>query len=116
MIFDPDAYVSESDPRVTIEVWPATGRLPPARHEVLRQRDHAYRARIPFDREEPWSVKLVVRGSRGADSTGFQVRVTPPGYGRWDLVIYLGPFLLVGAMWVFVALRRRRLATETGTT
>jgi hypothetical protein len=36
-----------------------------------------------------------------------QVESTPPGYGLWDLAIYLFPFVLLGAMWAIAMARRR---------
>jgi hypothetical protein len=36
------------------------------------------------------------------------VEATPPGYGRWDLLLYLFPFLGVGFLWLKAFLRGRR--------
>lgn len=107
--FDPPARRSPSDPRVAVEVWPVSGRLAPRRSEARPQPDDAYRAEVRFDREETWHVRVAVDGSRGAGERTFDVAVTPPGYGRWDLLIYLTPFLLLGGLWVAVAVRRRKL-------
>lgn len=38
-----------------------------------------------------------------------QIESTPPGFGLWDFVIYLFPFLLLGGMWVLAMLRRSRM-------
>jgi hypothetical protein len=35
------------------------------------------------------------------------VEVTPPGYGRWDLLIYLLPFAAVGALWLRALIKGR---------
>jgi len=112
VLFDPPAYRSPADPLVSVEVWPATGRLEPARFEAVCQRDRSYLAEPLFDREETWSVRVRVEGSLGTGETVFDVPVTPPGYGRWDLLVYAGPFLLLGALWVAVVIRRRRLLAE----
>jgi hypothetical protein len=114
VIFDPPALGSETDPRVFVEVWPSTGRLPPARHDTHRQRDHAYKAEVPFDQEELWKVKVLVEGSRGSGEAVFEVPVTPPGYGAWDLLIYFTPFLVLGGLWVAVSVKRRRMAAGGG--
>lgn len=105
--FDPPARRSASDPRVSVEVWPMSRRLAPRRSEAQAQPDDAYRAEVRFDREEMWRVRVAVTGSRGAGERVFDVAATPPGYGRWDLLIYLTPFLLLGGLWIAVAVRRK---------
>ncbi|MBK7641520.1 MAG: hypothetical protein IPJ19_00480 [Planctomycetes bacterium] len=110
--FDPPAWKSDSDPRVWIEAWPTSGRLPPARFDAPRQRDESYIARVDFDRGEMWQVKLHVDGSLGNAERQIEVEATPPGYGSWDLLIYAGPFLVLGGLWAFVALRRRRIEED----
>jgi hypothetical protein len=112
VIFDPDPYRSAADPTVAVEVWPGTERLPPRSTRAARQEDRAYLAQVPFDREERWQVRIHVDGTDGPARVELEVEVTPPGYGPWDLLIFGFPFLLVGALWVAVALRRRRLVAE----
>jgi hypothetical protein len=110
VVFDPDVFRSASDPRITIAAWPSSGRLPQVRVVASRQRDRGYRAEIPFDREEPWTMRLEIEGSGGSAAAPFEVAVTPPGYGAWDLLLYSIPFLLVGGLWAAVAMRRRALS------
>jgi hypothetical protein len=35
------------------------------------------------------------------------VEATPPGYGRWDLLVYVLPFLAVAVLWLLAVLRKR---------
>jgi hypothetical protein len=105
--FDPPIRSEADEPRVAIEVWPSSGRLPPVRYEAELQRDESYLATVEFDREEDWGVKLHVDGARGSGELELEVAVTPPGYGRWDLLIYGAPFLLLGGLWAIAAIRRR---------
>ena len=114
VIFDPPAHRSDSDPRVTVEVWPSTGRLPPVRYGTEHQRDGTYKSLVQFDSEELWQVRVRAEGSQGAGEAVFEVAVTPPGYGRWDLLIYLTPFLLLGGLWIAVVVQKRRLAAAAG--
>lgn len=109
VIFDPPVYRSETDPRVSIEVWPVTQRLEPVRYAGERQPDRAYKVRVEFDREEQWNVKLHVEGTPGTGEVSFDVPVTPPGYGRWDLLVYFTPFGLLGLLWVAVVIKKRKL-------
>jgi hypothetical protein len=98
----------DAEARVSLQTWPSTRRLAPARYDGVRQRDRVYRIDVPFDREERWGVRVVVEG---AGEVEFEVAVTPPGYGRWDLLVYFTPFLMLGGLWVAVAVKRRRLLT-----
>lgn len=110
--FDPPAWKSDSDPRVWIEVWPTSGRLAPVRVEATHQPDESFVMRAQFDQQEMWQVHLHVEGSTGRGDTQFEVEATPPGYGRWDLLVYAGPFLIVGGFWILVVRRRRQMDRE----
>lgn len=102
------------DLKIDIGVQPVTGRLP----EVLYAAEHVksrgqvqYNAQAQFDKQELWRVRLIVHSSQGSGEATAQVEVTPPGFGRWDLLFYLFPFLLIALLWfrgVSRARRRRR--------
>jgi len=66
-----------------------------------------YDAQVDFDRQELWRVRLVVQSSQGDGEAITQVEVTPPGFGRWDLLLYLLPFLLLAFLW-FMGVSRAR--------
>lgn len=108
-IFDTPIYHSPSDPIVSVDVWPSTGRLAPQHFVSVHQPDEAYKALVQFESEEKWTVKLRVEGALGPAETQFEVPVTPPGYGRWDLLIYFGPFALVGLLWIAFVVKKRKL-------
>jgi hypothetical protein len=67
-----------------------------------------YNAQAQFDRQELWRVRLVIQSSQGSGEATAQVLVTPPGFGRWDLLFYLLPFLLVAFLWVLGISRMKR--------
>jgi hypothetical protein len=113
VVFDLDALRSASDPTVALAARPAGGPAAAGKAIAHRQRDLAYRAELPFDREGPWVIRLEIDGARGRAGTEFQVTVTQPGYGRWDLLVYLAPFLLLAGLWATVALRRRRMQPDS---
>jgi hypothetical protein len=97
--------------RIDIVVRPADGRLPEAAHAAEREGVRGrvqYRAEVPFDAEGPWRVRVLLRSPRGGGEVAADVEVTPPGLGRWDLLVYLFPFLLVGALWLRAVTRRGR--------
>jgi hypothetical protein len=99
------------DITVEIGVQPVSGRLAETRHkaerEGLRSRTQ-FKAEIPFDAQERWLTRILLKSSQGDGEAAVEVEVTPPGYGRWDLLLYLFPFLAVGFLWLKAFLRGRR--------
>ena len=103
------------DLKIQIAVQPATGRLPEASYsaERVKSRDQMqYNAMADFDRQELWRVRLIVQSAQGSGEATTQVEVTPPGFGRWDLLLYLLPFLLVAFLWFRGIARVRRRRSE----
>jgi hypothetical protein len=102
------------DLKIKIGVQPVSGRLPEKLYEAERVKSHGqaqYNAQADFDRQELWRVRLVTQSSQGDGEATAQVEVTPPGFGRWDLLLYLLPFLLVAFLWfrgITRATRRRK--------
>jgi hypothetical protein len=106
----PGATVPD-DLKIKIGVQPVTGRLPETFYAAQRVKSHGqvqYNAQAEFDRQELWHVRLVIQSSQGGGEAEAQVEVTPPGFGRWDLLLYLLPFLAVR-----VFMDSRHLARET---
>jgi hypothetical protein len=99
------------DLKIKIGVQPVTGRLPETFYEAERVESHGqvqYNAQAQFDRQELWRVRLVIQSSQGDGEATAQVEVTPPGFGRWDLLLYLLPFLLVAFLWALGISRMKR--------
>jgi len=99
------------DLKIKIGVQPVTGRLPERVYEAERVKSHGqvqYNALADFDRQELWRVRLVIQSAQGGGEATAQVEVTPPGFGRWDLLLYLLPFLLVAFLWLRGVSRARR--------
>jgi hypothetical protein len=102
------------DVGVEVAVRPADGRLAEVTHAAEREGVGArvqYRAEVPFDAEGRWRVRVILRSERGGGGElASDVEVTPPGLGRWDLLLYLLPFAAVGVLWLraVVAGRARR--------
>jgi hypothetical protein len=98
------------DVRVEVGVRPLSGRLPEAVYTAARDGVRVpaqYKAEVPFDAEELWRVRLLLQSSQGGGEAFTDVEVTPPGYGRWDLLIYLLPFVAVGLLWLRAITRGR---------
>lgn len=119
VMIDPPAGGSVPDDiKVEIAVRPVSGRLAEARYGAWREKIRnrvEYKTEVPFDKEEAWHVRLILTSALGGGETSTDVQVTPPGLGRWDLLLFLLPFLGVGILWFKAAatkreqLRRRKL-------
>ena len=99
------------DIQIDIGVRPVTGRLPEAVYAAEREDQGGraqFKALVPFDAEELWRVRVRVQSAQGGGDATTDVEVTPPGYGRWDLLIYLLPFAAVGALWLRAIIKGRR--------
>jgi hypothetical protein len=98
------------DIKVEVGVQPVSGRLPEARYVAWRDRVRGhvqYKVEVPFDAQELWRVRVLVQSSLGNGETTTDVEVTPPGMGRWDLLLYLFPFVAVGVIWLRAVLKGR---------
>lgn len=98
------------DVRIEIGVHPVSGRLPEAVYAAEREDAGGrvqFKALVPFDAEELWRVRVSLQSAQGGGETTTDVEVTPPGYGRWDLLIYLLPFAAVGALWLRAIIKGR---------
>jgi hypothetical protein len=104
-----------ADLQVQIGVQPVSGRLAevfyPAERENVQGRVQ-YKSQVQFDAQELWRVRVQLHSAQtGNAETVATVEATPPGYGRWDLLIYLVPFLAVGLLWAVVMIRKVRQRT-----
>lgn len=101
-----------TDLKVELGVQPTSGRLAevlyPAQREALRDQVQ-YKALVFLDAQDMWRVRVVLASAQGSGEALATVEATPPGYGRWDLLIYLMPFAVVALLWLRAALRRRGL-------
>ena len=98
-----------SDLQVQIGVQPASGRLPEAFYRGERESVSGqvqFRTLVHFDAEELWRVRVRLQSSQGTAETTTTVEATPPGYGRWDLLLYLFPFLAIGVLWAIAMIRK----------
>jgi hypothetical protein len=99
-----------NDIKVEVAVQPVNGRLAEARYMAARDvssRRTQFKVETPFDSQGLWKVRILLASSRGAGEAVTEVQVTPPGFGRWDLLIYFFPFLLIGLLWLRRFFRKR---------
>lgn len=91
-----------SDMKVRVIVQPASGRLPEKSYDAWREKLRnrvEFKADVPFDKEEAWQVRVVLASSQVNGEADTNVQVTPGLLGRWDLLLFLLPFLGVGILW-----------------
>jgi hypothetical protein len=106
----PSGGTVPGDVRVTVSVQPVSGRLPEVNYVATRQalRDQIeFKTEAQFDVQELWRVRVKLESAQGTGEITTQVEPTPPGPGRWGILLYLFPFLVVGALWVRALLYRR---------
>jgi hypothetical protein len=100
-----------ADLRVQIGVQPVSGRLTQTFYTAQRdesQQRVQYKTDVHFDAEELWQVRVRLESAQGIAETVATVEATPPGYGRWDLLLYFFPFLAIGILWSIALIRKIR--------
>ena len=110
-----DGQELPKDLSVKIGVQPVSGRLAevfyPAERENIQGRVQ-YKSQVQFDAQELWRVRVQLQSAQSGNAeTVATVEATPPGYGRWDLLIYLLPFLAVGLLWAVAMIRKVKQRT-----
>jgi hypothetical protein len=105
-----------SDLKVRIAVQPVSGRLAEVGYDAWREQLRGqieYKVVIPFDRQEKWRIHLTLASAQGNGEASTDVEVTPPGFGRWDLLLFALPFLGVGVLWFkAISVKRSRKRTQ----
>lgn len=109
-----------ADMKVQVAVQPVSKRLPVAVYSAWREKllDHVeFKTLVPFDKEETWHVQIMFSSSTANGEADTDVPVTPTLLGRWDLLLFLLPFVGIGVLWFKAASvkrsqRRRRRAIK----
>ncbi|MBV8114045.1 MAG: hypothetical protein JO300_04845 [Silvibacterium sp.] len=102
VIDPPKGGAVPSDMKVQVAVQPVSGRLPEKAYGAWREklRDRVeFKADVPFDKEEEWRIRILLTSQQGTGEADTNVQVTPPGLGRWDLLLFALPFVGVGVLW-----------------
>jgi hypothetical protein len=112
----PPGTTVPDDLKVQVSVQPVSGRLPETTYQSEREalRDHVqFKSVVQFDAQEMWRVRVRLSSAQGEGEAVATVEATPPGLGRWDLLVYLLPFLAIGFLWLVAFVRKRQRAIET---
>jgi hypothetical protein len=100
------------DLKIQIGVQPVNGRLAEVVYSAWPENQRGqveFKSEVQFDQQEYWKVRLILASSAGGGEALSKVEATPPGFGRWDLLLYLLPFLGAGFLWFSAITKRRRL-------
>jgi hypothetical protein len=98
------------DTMVTVWVEPEDGHLAETAHQATREETRygeRFVAKVPFDAEGQWGVRLELEGPAGQGEVAFPVQVTPAGTGWLATLACLVPFLILGGLWLRGTLRQR---------
>jgi hypothetical protein len=99
-----------NDLKIDLGIQPTNNRLPEVIYPMQRDNGRGeiqYNAQVEFDRQDFFKVRVQVQSSSGSGEVSSQVEATPQGFGRWDLLFYLLPFLLVAALF-YRGVRKKR--------
>ena len=100
------------DLKIQIGVQPVSGRLAEVVYAAWPENQRGqieFKTEVQFDQQEYWNVRLILASSAGGGEALSKVEATPPGFGRWDLLLYLLPFLAAGFLWFSAMAKRHRL-------
>jgi len=114
MVDPPPGEAVPKDLHVRLAVQPLESRVPERVYDVARDestRQLQYKALVPFDRQEFIRARVILDSSAGTGEASATVEITPVGPGsRWELLLYLSPFLGIAFLWLRAITRRRRIA------
>lgn len=112
MIDPPSGGSIPKDLHVRLGVQPVDGRLAEKIFETSLDDARGqlqYKALVPFDRQEYVRARVILESSAGNGEASATVEVTPVGpTSKWELILYLWPFLGVAFLWLRAATRRKR--------
>src|SRR5262249_14437222 len=87
--------------KINFGIQPTNNRLPEVVYPMQRDNGRGevqYNAQVEFDKQDFFKVRVQVQSSTGSGEVSSQVEATPQGFGRWDLLFYLLPFLFLSGM------------------
>jgi hypothetical protein len=109
MVDPPPGGAVPSDLSIQVGVAPVSGRLPEAISWAWREKQRGqveFKSEAQFDQDEMWRVRVVLHTAAGQWETTSQVEATPPGFGRWDLLLFALPFVGAGFLWFGLIAKR----------
>lgn len=102
------------DLKIQVAVQPINGRIAERRFAAAvddSSNQLQYKVEALFDRQEFIHARVILKSAAGSGEAMATVEVTPTGFGRWDLLFFLLPFLGAGFLWFRAMTRRRKRST-----
>jgi hypothetical protein len=100
-----------NDLKVKIGIQPESGRLPETFYNAQRddtKNQVVYKAFADFDRDEFYKVHLVIESAQSEGDAFSRVEATPTVMGRFGLIFFAMPFVLVGGAWFYGVNKKRK--------
>lgn len=118
MVDAPPGASIPADLKIDLGIQPVSGRLAEVIYATRRENLRGqleYKTEVNFDQQEFWRARLILHSSQGSGESAASVEATPPGFGRWELLLYLLPFAGLGFLWFkAVAVRRGNKKNQAG--
>lgn len=111
VIDPPPGQQVPADMKVQVVVQPVSKRLPEATYGAWREKlkDRVeFKTLAPFDQQEMWHIRVLLTSSAVSGETDTDVMVTPTLLGRWNLLLFLLPFVGIGFLWFKAATVKRK--------
>ncbi len=99
-----------NDLKMDIGIQPMSGRLAEVLYPMQRDSNRGevqYNATVDFDRQDFFRVRVRLQSATVNGEAVSKVEATPAGFGKWDLLFYVSPFLIVAAMF-YRGIRKKR--------
>ena len=100
-----------NDLKIDLGIQPTSNRLPEVVYPMTRDNGRGevqYNTQVEFDKQDFFRVRVRVQSSAGSGEAISQVEATPQGFGRWDLLFYLSPVLVIAAMFYHGVRKKRK--------
>lgn len=99
------------DLKVQIAAQPLSHRLPEKIYQARLVEGRSpveYTAIVPFDKVEMWHIRVLLESPQVSGEAAINVRTMPAGLGRWDLLLYVLPFVAIALLWLRAAVVKRK--------
>jgi hypothetical protein len=103
------------DVKVQLAIQPIDHRIPEAIYDTQSDNRPGQvqfsNTTVPFDRDEVVKVRVLLQSATGNGEASAQVEITPTAFGRWDLLFYAFPFLVVAGLW-YRGMRKKKVRAQ----
>jgi hypothetical protein len=111
MVDPPPGGSVPKDVKVQLAIQPIDHRIPEVIYDTQSDNRPGQvqfsNTTVPFDRDEVIKVRVLLQSAAGNGEASAQVEITPTAFGRWDLLFYAFPFIVVAALW-YRGIRKRK--------